>query len=68
MTSFAKPAARWANELWNVSLLPSTAANEIRAQPQLTLGGLENIDETRSLESFRRPLRVSPQAASGILA
>ena len=67
MTSFAKAADRRANELWNVSLLPLSVSPDAHNASQLTLGKLENIDERRSRESFRRPLRVSPEASSVIL-
>jgi hypothetical protein len=61
---FANQAERWANELWNVSLLPLAPGDE----PDLTQGRLENIDERRRLETIRRPLRVSCDSWSGIVA
>lgn len=33
LSGFAKRSDRWANELWNVSLLPVTAANESASFP-----------------------------------
>jgi hypothetical protein len=62
-SAYAKTADRWANELWNVSLFPAVSepANE------LTPSGLENLDETRSRESFPRTLRIGQDHSSGIL-
>jgi hypothetical protein len=60
---YAKAAERWANELWNVSLFPAPAG----ATSALTLSGLENLDERRRPESFRRPLRICQDHSSGIL-
>lgn len=61
---FARDADKWASELWNVSLLPvARASNDASAPLRL----LENIDERRSAESFRRPLMVESQAVSDIL-
>lgn len=63
-TQFARNSDRWTNELWNVSLLPvSRPSND--AAPTLRL--LENLDERRSAESFRRPLVVETEAVSVIL-
>jgi hypothetical protein len=67
MTSFAKAADRRVNELWNVSLLPLSVSQDAQNAAAPPLGKLENIDERRSQESFRRPLRVSPEASSVIL-
>jgi hypothetical protein len=61
---FSNQAERWANELWNVSLLPLSPVDE----RELTQSRLENIDERRRLESIRRPLRVSCDSWSGTLA
>lgn len=57
-SQYATQRDRWANELWNVSLLPSVAANEV-AQPYRQLRLTAQItDEMRSESSSRRPLRV----------
>ena len=66
-TPFARSADKWASELWNVSLLPvGRASNDAGpGGPRLRL--LENIDEGRSPESFRRPLVVEDEAVSVIL-
>jgi hypothetical protein len=61
---FSNQAERWANELWNVSLLPLSPVGN----SELTQSRLENIDERRRLESIRRPLRVSCDSRSGIVA
>jgi hypothetical protein len=63
-TQFARNTDKWASELWNVSLFPASRPSN-DAKPQLLL--LENIDEGRSPESFRRPLVVSSEAVSDIL-
>jgi hypothetical protein len=60
---YAKHSDRWANELWNVSLLPVAAANE----NDDSLRKLENLDERRRRESFLRPLTVSQLRPSGTL-
>ncbi len=63
-TQFASEADKWASELWNVSLLPvPQPLND--AGPRLRL--VENVDEKRSAESFRRPLVVVSEAVSDIL-
>jgi hypothetical protein len=63
-SDFATSAQRQSEELWNVSLFPLSFG----AVPTTsTVRALENVDDRRSLESFRRPLRVSPRAVSVIL-
>ena len=62
-SAYAKTADRWVNELWNVSLLPLSTAVAF----DLTPSGLENLDERRTRESFRRPLRIGQDHSSGIL-
>lgn len=76
---YATRSERWANELWNVSLLPAPVANEsgsflarqtAESSPSTTGAEprkLENLDERRSELSLRRPLRVSYARASGNL-
>jgi hypothetical protein len=75
---FATRSDRWANELWNVSLLPVPAANEsgsfpARQTPENApprapeLRKLENLDERRSELPPTRPLRVSYVPVSGNL-
>ncbi|HXK18273.1 MAG TPA: hypothetical protein VNG33_10750 [Polyangiaceae bacterium] len=67
MTNFANRAERWANELWNVSLLPTPIPANVANETELTLGRLENIDERRSLEAFPIRLRVRHDRSSVIL-
>jgi hypothetical protein len=61
---FAKSTDRWTDELWNVLLFPVSSPSERDLRP----GGLENVDERRSPVTFLRPLRVSRESSSGILA
>ena len=63
---FAKNADRWTNELWNVSLFPSST----RSPPderELTPDRLENADGRRRQLSIHRPLRVSLESSGGNL-
>lgn len=60
---FSVTVARETEALWNVSLFPAFRALEA----ELTPGGLENVDERRSREKFRRPLRVSLASSGGNL-
>lgn len=60
---FCGASARESAALWNVSLFPAPKPLEV----ELTPGGLENVDERRSLERFRRPLRVSLASSGGNL-
>lgn len=61
---YNKTADRWANELWNVSLLPAAPANETAPR----LRKLEIVDDRRSDASNVRPLTVSARRESDILA
>jgi hypothetical protein len=78
LSRFTKHSDRRANELWNVSLLPVSAANESGSFPQrqsaewaapagAELRKLENLDERRSEFSEPRPLRVSRTRVGGTL-
>lgn len=78
LSRFPKHSDRRANELWNVSLLPVSAANESGSFPQRQsaeiaphAGGelrkLENLDERRSESRVQLPLRVSHTRVSGTL-
>lgn len=67
MKNFANPREPWADELWNVSLLPLTVSPELRGENALTLGRLENIDERRSIRAFVTHLSVSHDRSSGRL-
>ena len=58
-----KRGDRWANERWNLSLLPIAPANE----GKLCVRKLENIDELRSPVSFIAALRAKSRASSGTL-
>jgi hypothetical protein len=66
-SQFAKSRDRWANELWNVSILPSPAANQV----DLTQAALrltpKNVDERRSETSSGRPLKVVSLSVSDTL-
>jgi hypothetical protein len=63
---FAKTHDRWANQLWNVSLLPVAPANETDpSRPELRK--LENADEKRTRREIVRPLTVSWLKASDTL-
>lgn len=54
MKNFGNPREPWADELWNVSLLPLTLTPDVRSENQRTLGQLENIDERGSLTNISR--------------
>ena len=58
-----KHSNRSANELWNVSLLPVAAANEIEDSREQ----LENLADRRSAESFVGPLPIRHMRPNGTL-
>jgi hypothetical protein len=69
-----KHSVRWANELWNVSLLPVRGANESSSFPQRQsldvsreLRKLENLDERRSESSERHSLSAGRPRVGGNL-
>jgi len=61
---YNKTADRWANELWNVSLLPAAPANETGPR----LRKLEIVDDKRSDAPNGRALLVGTRRESDILA
>lgn len=78
LSRFTKPSNRWANELWNVSLLPIAGAGAAQAQNEAhasaetpaslpELRKLENLDQRRSESAVARPLRVSSARSGGNL-
>jgi hypothetical protein len=60
---FMKHGDRWANELWNLSLLPVAPQNDaglVRSQ-------LENVDVARSSPTFHDALRIMRRASGDTL-
>jgi hypothetical protein len=60
---FMKHSDRWANELWNLSLLPVAPQNEAGPMPSR----LENVDGARSARSFHDALRLKRRVSGDTL-
>jgi len=71
-SSFGKPEERWANELWNLSLLPLPARHPAEFQADdhdVSARSLENLDLVRSCaDVFLGALRVKPSRTSDTLS